>query len=188
MCFFVYSFVGPLIFVLDNYSPRYYYFNYNTTTMNQALKIYINIYSIFNILSFTFNKIKPIDMKTRVDNLKFKTMSLNNTLTIYDFIALFSTLYCLVKLILCGTSFLVYQLCKRDVLNSGISHYINLYVIVYSLFLVLPFLFKNQKKILHSILEYLILQFIGVFFDMWEKCFVAFLIGFIMLLRLSWIK
>lgn len=181
--FFVYSFVGPLIFVLDNYSPRYYYFNYNTTTMNQALKIYINIYSIFNILSFTFNKIKPIDMKTRVDNLKFKTMSLNNTLTIYDFIALFSTLYCLIKLILCGTSFFgLSTLQKRDVLNSGISHYINLYVIVYSLFLILPFLFKNQKK---NFAFYTRVLNIAVYWCIFLTCersvFVAFLIGFIML-------
>ena len=151
--------------------------------MNQALKIYINIYSIFNILSFTFNKIKPIDMKTRVDNLKFKTMSLNNTLTIYDFIALFSTLYCLIKLILCGTSFFgLSTLQKRDVLNSGISHYINLYVIVYSLFLILPFLFKNQKK---NFAFYTRVLNIAVYWCIFLTCersvFVAFLIGFIML-------
>ena len=73
--------------------------------MNEALKIYINIYSIFNILSFAFNKIKVIDMKSKVDNLKTKTMNLNSELTIYDFIALFSTLYCLIKLISYGTSF-----------------------------------------------------------------------------------
>ena len=52
---------------------------------------------------------------------------------------------------------------KRDVLNSGISHYINLYVIVYSLFLVLPSYLKTEKRILHFILEYLILQYIGAF-------------------------
>ncbi len=181
--FFAYSFIGPLMFVLDNYSPRFYYFNYNQTTMNEALKIYINIYSIFNILSFAFNKIKVIDMKSKVDNLKTKTMNLNSELTIYDFIALFSTLYCLIKLISCGTSFFgLSTLQKRDVLNSGISHYINLYVIVYSLFLVLPFLFKNQKK---NFAFYIRVLNIAVYWCIFLTCersvFVAFFIGVIML-------
>lgn len=181
--FFAYSFIGPLIFVIDNYSPRYYYFFYNTATMNQALQIYVNIYIIFNILSFTFNKIKVIDMKTQIDKLKAKTLNLNNTLTIFDFLALFSTFYCLIKLILCGTSFFnLSTLQKRDVLNSGISHYINLYVIVYSLFLVLPFLFKNQKK---NFAFYVRIFNISIYWAIFLTCersvFVAFLIGFIML-------
>ena len=56
--FWVYSIIGSIIFSLDNNIPRYYYFKMNSETMNETLKIYIYIFSIYNLICFIFNKYK----------------------------------------------------------------------------------------------------------------------------------
>lgn len=185
--FFAYMSLGALIFVLDGYSPRFYYFKYNLNSMNKTLAIYLNIYCIFNAICFFTNSIREYNMKANLEKIENKTLELNNEFTIFDFIALFATLYCLIRLLSKGISFFsLTTLERRAVLNSGISHYINLYVIVYSLFLATTHIFKKfNKNVVYKFRILNILVYWLIFLTCERSVFVAFLIGFFMIFAVT---
>lgn len=180
--FWIYSIIGPIIFSLDNYSPRYYYFQINSSYMFKTLVLYINIFMIYGIICFAFNKIKNRNIDKKILNLEEKTAILNNKVNLLDFVNIFASLSVLYKLLSYGSAFFSLQtLVKRDILNSGISHYLNLFMVVYSLFIALAFFSKNKKNTLFKFRFFITLLYWFVYVTCERRMFVSFLIGLILI-------
>lgn len=180
--FFIYSIIGCVIFVLDNYSPRFYYFKINEGILVQTLAIYINVFCIYNIFICIFNRIKIIDFDKALNKNGNSNIISNNMIIFFDIIAIVMALWNLYKILKCGSSFFSLSTSsKRLIIDSGVSHYINLFMIVYSLYISLIYItkkggYKNKLSIFSIVIYWL------VTLTCERRMFVTFLIGFIFIM------
>lgn len=183
--FFIYSIIGSIIFVLDNYIPRFYYFRISESIMAKTLSIYIYTFCFYSILCFGFNKIKYTDFDSIIEKSS-KTQKLSRiNFIIFDMIAILAIFMNLTKILKYGSSFfLLSTASKRSIINNGISHYINLFMIVYSLFLTFIMISKeNWKKNKDIVLNIIIISLYWLITLTCERrMFVTFFIGFVFIL------
>lgn len=180
--FWIYSIIGPIIFSLDNYSPRYYYFPINSSYMFDTLVLYINVFLVYSIICFTFNRIKNRNIDVDILKLEDKTVILNNRVNLLDMVNMFASFLVLYKLLSYGPGFFsLHTLVKRDILNSGISHYLNLFMIVYSLFIALAFFSKNKKNTLYKFRFSITLIYWLIYVTCERRMLVSFIIGLILI-------
>lgn len=186
--FFIYSIVGCIIFILDEYTPRFYYFKINEKILVQTLSIYINTFCIYSMLCFLFNRFKYINYDEALYRDGNSRILSRKVLIFFDFVALFVTLLNLIKIFSYGTSFFnLTTAAKRNVINSGISHYINLFMVIYSLFVSLLYFtnenFKKNKSAKINILSIVIYWLITLTCE--RRMFVTFLLGFFFIILVN---
>lgn len=190
LSFFIYSIVGCIIFIFDNYSPRFSYFTINEDILVETLTIYINTLCIYAIFSFLFNKISYVDYdKMLLFNGNSRTMS-KKILIFFDIVAISAACWNIFKVASYGLSFFkLTTALKRSIIDSGVSHYINLFMVVYSLFVSLLYFtnndFKKSKGTIINIIS--IILYWAITLTCERRMFVTFLLGFffIMLVKIS---
>lgn len=191
LCFFIYSIIGSIIFVLDDYSPRFYYFRINEIGMCKTLSIYISVLSIYGFLCFFLNRIKKIDYDKMIENNIIKLYTKKSINVFFDLLTLFATVANVSKILRYGSSFWSFSTgMKRTILNSGISHYLNLYMVVYSLYIVLKMIKLKEKKSSMKFQIFFTSIYWLVFLTCERRLFVTFFLGaaFILLKQVNKIK
>lgn len=179
--FWMYSIVGSILFVLDNYTPRFNYFLMTEETMTTTLKMYIYISAIYGVICFLFNRIKIYEFNKRVKLFDKKIVLLNSTITFFDIIAVMAMLFSVYNILSFGGGFFSLSVLeKREVLNNGISHYLNLYMVVYSLFLTISYFSKENKNEMFYLRIVMTCIYWLIFLTCERRLFIIFLLGFIM--------
>lgn len=180
--FWVYSIIGSIIFSLDNNIPRYYYFKMNSETMNETLKIYIYIFSIYNLICFIFNKYKIRNIDISIKKMDERVKLFEDRFIIFDLIAVSAMILSLYKLASFGMSFFnLSTLQKREVLNNGFTHYISLYMVVYSMYVIVMIILKSKKNIIYNTRVIIIGIYWGIFLTCERRMFVIFAVGSLMI-------
>lgn len=196
-CFFIYSIVGCLVFTLDNYSPRFYFFKINPKILSDTLEIYISALCYYGIFCFSLNRIKIINFDSKIEKEFNNIKKENKMFTLFNLIALYASISNLVKIFMYGSSFFsLSTAAKRQVINSGISHYINLFMLVYSLFITLIMISKNRnnefkkdfKNKTYIISLFLVILYWGICLTCERRFFVTFLIGFVFIVLYKFSK
>ena len=154
----------------------------NEGSMSNTLAVYINIFAILNILFFTLNRFKNNNVNEKFQKLSEKDSNLNLKLNLFDLVAVFCSFFSLFKLIAYGPEFYsLSTLAKREILNTGFTHYICLYMVVYSLFVSLNFALKGKKGLFYRTRLIILIIYWGIFLTCERRIFVIFCLGFIML-------
>lgn len=184
-CFFIYSIVGCLVFVMDNYIPRFYYFRIDTVILTETLELYINALCFYVIFCFVFNRIKTINFDENLQKCGNNTNLSRGIIIFFDMMAFGVVLYNLSKILRYGVGFFdLSTSLKREILNNGISHYINLFMLVYSLFITLTLVTnKNYSKMKgFKFNAFIVILYWLICLTCERRFFVTFLVGFIFIM------
>lgn len=185
ICFFVYSIVGCIIFVLDNYIPRFYYFRITEKILTKTLSIYINVFCIYNIFVLLFNKMKPKEYDKLLIKAGNSNIITNNMTIFFNIVALGISILNLTKILEYGpTFFSLTTSAKRLIINSGVTHYFNLFMVVYSLYISL--LYSTNKKDYRNIFSIISISTYWIIALTCERrMFVTFFLGFIFIILIK---
>ena len=192
-CFWVYSIMGAFVYMIDKEVPRIYFFKISTDLVIKTLYIYIYTFSLYGIFCFLFNRIKYFDFDEKIKNMGTISTFSNKVIIIVDMIAILVTILNIFKIVMYGSSFFDLNVRdKRIILNNKFSHLINLFMLVYSLYVTLEIITTKNKKI--NILTKINLVIISFYWIVFLTCerriFVTFFIGmfFIILYKFKKIK
>lgn len=146
-CFWCYSIVGSIVFIMDDYSPRFYYFDITKKSMETLLNIHLKSFSIFNILCVFFNRIKCYEIKEQFNRILKTASSWVKSINIFDGIALVVVCNSLMNIFSNISIFFNLSVsARRQILNSGISHYINIYMVMYSVMMLFVWITSKQNN------------------------------------------
>ncbi len=70
---------------------------------------------------------------------------------------------------------------KREVLNNGFTHYISLYMVVYSMYVIVMIILKSKKNIIYNTRVIIIGIYWGIFLTCERRMFVIFAVGSLMI-------
>lgn len=180
--FLPYVVFALIMFIVDGYKSRIHFFVNNKITMLSTTTIYLYIYLILLILLTIFNCVKKYEVKDMVKTLEDKLKGIFTKVTFLDILTMIFAFLNLFKLLSYGLSFFdLSTLQKRAVLGGEFVHYINIYMMIYSLMVTLHFVKeKSNKKIMFFRILFIVMYW-AVFLTCERRIFVAYLIGFIIL-------
>lgn len=145
--FFVYAIPASIMFIMDNYNPRIYYFTIDNNTMSKTLRLY------FTIFNFLFSLILLFKGPKTYSNINSEKKKSNNSNIFYffDFIAAAIVVYFYYLHFRNGISILsdyfhnIRELIKSEIHN--LNTYIYLYMIPYTFSVFTKFLNNKGKDL-----------------------------------------
>ena len=181
--FVPYEAFAILMFIIDGYSPRIYYYTFNKNTMLLTSTYYNYIYCITISLFALLNLVKKIDVQHEMKKTYKKLINIFKKINIIDVIVLFLAIHKVLSIVIYGVGFFDLTTSqKRAILNNSWSHYANLFMVIYSLLISYYYLFitsEKKKSMLFRIL--LCVMYWGAFLTCERRIFTTFLIGFIIM-------
>lgn len=187
--FVPYVALAIVMFIIDGYVPRIYYYSFNKETMVITTRFYIYIYLITLVLFSIFNLVKIIDLKEEMLKKFNKVKVFFSSINVIDIVAFVLAIYNFINVAKYGFSFFSLTTTqKRSITNNEISHYANLMMVVYSLMISYYYIArgnikirqKSNKKSLAFRLLICILYW-GIFLTCERRIFTTFLIGLVIL-------
>ena len=181
--FIPYEVLAILMFAIDEYVPRIYYYSFNAETMILTTTYYNYIFFITIILFVFFNLVKKIDIQGEMKKSYNKLTNLFKNINVIDIIVLVLTIYKCFSIIKYGPSYFSLNTTqKRAITNNGWSHYANLFMVTYSLLISYYYLYKTDKKKKNMFFRIAIcVLYWAAFLTCERRIFSTFLIGFIIM-------
>ena len=139
--FFIYAIPGSLMYILDDYRPRIYFFLIDTVTVQNTLQIYLNIFNILFMLILFTGGINTLDT-----NIKLNNENIRNRINIFDIIAIILIIYFYYLHFRNGINIFSEYFQDLRLLIKSDAHNFNSYVYLY----LISYSFVNLYKAIYS--------------------------------------
>ncbi|MBR3176466.1 oligosaccharide repeat unit polymerase [Candidatus Saccharibacteria bacterium] len=181
LMFFAYAIIGCTVFILDNMTPRFYYFRITQSSLAETITLYINILCIYAIVCFITNTIKPLAINIKEQKNRYNIN--NKAIIFFSILALIASALNIYNVVSSGSFLALSTSAKRGIINNEFSHYINLFILSYSLLIVYISIINKKAPRLVVIIP--ILLFWATVLTCERRMFVTLLIGIALIAILS---